>query len=114
MQRGYDRTADVRGAPKPRLSNEFGSTPLIVGAATLAFSSDAATVQPKSLRALMFNGRSSITIPPGAPVVSDPVDLAIASGAEVSISLYLPQRVATPTLHGLALKRAVKRDTGRV
>jgi lysophospholipase L1-like esterase len=90
-----------------RLSNEFGSTPLVIGTATVALSKDAETVQAESLKPLTFDGRSSIVIPAGAPVLSDSVDLPVAAGAELSISLYFPGRVATPTLHGLALRRAV-------
>ena len=89
-----------------RLSNEFGSTPLTIGTATLALSKDAATVTAETLRSLTFGGRSSVTIPAGAPVLSDAVDLSVAAGAEISISLYFPEAVATPTFHGLALKRA--------
>ena len=44
--------------------------------------------------------------------LSDPVDFSIAPGAEISLSLYFPQRVATPTLHSLALKRAVVSQHG--
>jgi lysophospholipase L1-like esterase len=40
-------------------------------------------------------------------VVSDPVDLAVSPGAEVSLSLFFPERVASPTLHSLALKHAI-------
>jgi lysophospholipase L1-like esterase len=35
------------------------------------------------------------------------VAFPVNSGAEISISIYFPRRVATPTLHWLALKRAV-------
>ena len=48
----------------------------------------------------------------GAPVLSDPVAFPVASGAEISISLYFPKRVPTPTLHALALKRAVVSQPG--
>jgi len=95
------------GKLRVRLSNEYGSTPLTIGAATVALSKDAVTVQADSLRSLTFDGRASVTVAPGAPVLSDAVDLAVAAGAEISISLYFPDRVTTPTLHGLALKRAV-------
>ena len=40
-------------------------------------------------------------------MLSDAVAFPISSGAEISISLYFPTRVATPTLYHLALKRAV-------
>ncbi len=90
-----------------QLSNEYGSTSLVIGSATVALPADAGGVQPKSLRALTFGGRGSVTIPPGAPVTSDPVDFAVASNAEVTVSLYFPQRVRTPTVHSLALKHAI-------
>ena len=57
-------------------------------------------------------GRNSVTIPAGAPVLSDPVAFPVTSGAEISISLYFPKRVATPTVHALALKRAVVSQHG--
>ena len=90
-----------------RLSNEYGSTPLVIGGATVATPSDAASVKPESIQAVTFGGSRSVTIPAGAPVLSDPVAFPVTAGAEISISLYFPKRVATPTLHGLALKRAV-------
>ena len=90
-----------------RLSNEYGSAPLLIGSMTVAAPNDAASVRPGSIQAVTFGGRNSVTIPAGAPVFSDPVAFPVASGAEISISLYFPKRVATPTLHALALKRAV-------
>jgi lysophospholipase L1-like esterase len=90
-----------------RFSNEHGSTPLTIGAATVALAQDAQTVKAASLKPLTFDGRTSVTIPPGAPVLSDVVDLSVPAGAEISVSLYFPERVTTPTLHGLALKTAV-------
>jgi lysophospholipase L1-like esterase len=68
---------------------------------------DAASVKSGSIHAVTFGGRNSITIPAGAPALSDPVDFPVAYGAEISVSLYFPQRVSTPTWHALALKRAV-------
>jgi lysophospholipase L1-like esterase len=95
-----------------RLSNEYGSTPLVVGSVTVGAPTDPASVRPSSIQAVTFGGRNSITIRAGAPVLSDPVAFPLASGAEVSISLYFPKRVATPTLHALALKRAVVSQHG--
>ncbi len=95
-----------------RLSNEYGTAPLLVGSATLAASTDAASVRPGSIQSVTFGGSKSVTIPAGAPVLSDPVAFPVTSGAEISISLYFPKRVATPTLHALALKRAVVSQHG--
>jgi lysophospholipase L1-like esterase len=90
-----------------RLSNEFGSSPLVVGSVTVAVPNDPSSVKPGSIRPATFDGRSSITIPPGAPVLSDPVTFPVAYGGEISVSIYFPKRVATPTWHLLARKRAV-------
>jgi lysophospholipase L1-like esterase len=88
-----------------RLSNEYGSVPLLVGSATVAAPADPASVRPGSIHAVTFGGHTSITIPAGAPALSDAVAFPVAPGAEITISLYFPKRVATPTLHSLALKR---------
>ena len=95
-----------------RLSNEYGSTPLLLGAVTVAAPNGPAGVKPGSIQTVAFGGRSSIAIPAGAPILSDPVAFPVASGDEISISLYFPKRVATPTMHWLALKRAVVSKQG--
>jgi lysophospholipase L1-like esterase len=82
-----------------RLSNELGATPLTIGAATVALASTDAAVQPASLRTMTFGGATSVTIPPGAPLLSDPVDLAVPDLAELAVSLYLPDESDPATLH---------------
>jgi lysophospholipase L1-like esterase len=95
-----------------RLSNEFGSTPLLIGAVTVALPNDEAGVKSDSIHAVTFGGHNSVSIPVGAPILSDPVAFPVAPGAEISISLYFTKRVATPTMHYLALKRAVVSQKG--
>ena len=95
-----------------RLSNEYGSAPLLVGSATVATPNDPASVSPGSIQTVTFGGGKSVTIPAGAPILSDPAAFPVSSGAEISISLYFPKRVASPTLHSLALKRAVVSQHG--
>lgn len=95
-----------------RLSNEYGSAPLLVGSVTVAIPIDPTSVKAGSIQTVTFDGHKSVTIPAGAPVLSDPLAFSIASGGEISISLYFPKRVATPTLHSLALKRAVVSQRG--
>ena len=59
------------------------------------------------MQTVTFQGRTSVTIPAGAPVLSDPVPFPVAPGDEISISLYIPKRLTAATLHTFALKRAV-------
>ena len=95
-----------------RFSNEFGSSPLLIGAATVAIPTDASSVKQESIRSVTFEGHNSITIPPGAPVLSDPIMFQVKSGTELSISIFFPNHVATPTLHAFAFKHAVVSQQG--
>lgn len=95
-----------------RLSNECGASPLPVGPVTVALPNDAGSVKPESVRPVTFGGRSSVTIPAGAPLLSDPVNFPVIAGNEIAISIYFPKRVLTPTTHALALKRAVVSQRG--
>lgn len=81
------------------LSNALEKPPLVVGAAHVALRASGAAIVPASDRALTFGGRTSIVVPPGTIVVSDPVDLAIPALADLAVSLYLPQDTGAPTVH---------------
>ncbi|MGA8871526.1 MAG: SGNH/GDSL hydrolase family protein [Candidatus Acidiferrales bacterium] len=82
-----------------RLSNAFGTTATTIGAAHVALVSKGAEIVPQSDRVLTFSGSSSIAIPPGAPVLSDPVDLKVPAFAELAISLYLPEKTPASSTH---------------
>lgn len=53
------------GKARVRLSNEYGNTPLVVGAVSLALHGGGAAIVAGSDRPLTFSGRTSFTIPPG-------------------------------------------------
>src|ERR1700735_1747237 len=83
-----------------RLTNEFGTEPLRVEAASIALSAGSSSIQPESLHPLAFNGQPSIVIPAGAQALSDPVDLATTAFADLAISLFLPlQRISDVSGH---------------
>ena len=73
-----------------RISNTFGSAPLVIGEAHVAVTSSGASIVPGTDRALTFGGRTSVTIPAGAPALSDPVDLHVQPVSDIAVSLYLP------------------------
>ncbi|WP_345427052.1 SGNH/GDSL hydrolase family protein [Pseudonocardia xishanensis] len=79
---------------------------MTIGAAQLALAAPGGAVRAGSERVLTFSGATAVTVPAGAPVLSDPVDMSLPALAELSISLYLPERVETCTCHDPAL------DTG--
>jgi len=82
-----------------RLSNEFGTSPLVIGKATVAVSRDGSHIDPLTLRTLTVEGASLLTIPPGAASVSDPVNLDVKPLTDLAISLYLPRRTTIETVH---------------
>ena len=89
------------GGEKVRVefSNEYGSEPMTVDAATLALAEADGAIDPASLKALTFGGKPGVTIPPGAPIWSDPVDLNVKALDSLAVSLYLPQVTPTTTWH---------------
>jgi lysophospholipase L1-like esterase len=80
------------GGPAVRivLSNEFGQDPLTIGAAHISLSAGKGEIDLTSANALTFDGRPSITIPPGAMVVSDPANLKLTAFTDVAVSLFIP------------------------
>ena len=81
------------------LSNAYGASPLTIGAAHIAVAGEGGKIQEGSDHAVTFGGQSSIVIPPGAPAISDPVDMTVQPLALVSVSLYLPDITPTSTIH---------------
>src|ERR1035441_7761713 len=90
-----------------RLTNEYSSSPVLVGKVSVGIARSTTSVVSGSIRGVTFGGKGAISIPPGAPALSDPIDLAVTSGSELAISLYFPKHVPSVTWHSLALKDAV-------
>jgi lysophospholipase L1-like esterase len=88
------------GGPQVRVrfSNEFGSTPLTIGAASVAQTGS-------SIRPLTFSGAPSIVIPPGAPALSDAVNLGVKPGQDLVVSLYLPDETSPSTTHMTGMQK---------
>jgi lysophospholipase L1-like esterase len=81
------------------LSNAYGSAALRIGGAHIALRDKDSAIVVASDRALTFSGRAWFTIPPGADIVSDPVDLDIPKLADLVVSVYIPGEEAAPTTH---------------
>ncbi len=84
-----------------RFSNEFGSTPLYIGGAQIALTAQDGSILPGTDRPVTFNGKATVEIPAGAPMLSDPVDLEIPAFSNVAVSIYLPKQVTASTFHQL-------------
>jgi len=89
-----------------QLSNMLNAQPVEIGAAHIALHEGRGAIQEGTDRSLTFAGSSSFTIPPGALVVSDPVDLAVRPLSDLAVSIYLPHDTGPPTNHPLGLHTA--------
>jgi lysophospholipase L1-like esterase len=81
------------------ISNEYGSEPLRIGEAHVALAGDGSAIVPGSDHKLTFGGQTQATVPPGAPLVSDPVDMPIEALEKLSVSIFLPERTPLTTFH---------------
>ena len=82
-----------------RLTNALEKPTIRVGAAHIAVRQGGAAIVPASDRPLTFGGRPSTVVPPGAVVLSDPVDLMVTPLTDLAVSLYLPEATGLPTIH---------------
>jgi lysophospholipase L1-like esterase len=82
-----------------RLSNAFGKDAVEIGGAHLALRDKGSAILSGSDRALTFSGRPGVRIPPNAIVISDPVKLKVAAGADLTVSLFLPKPATGGGVH---------------
>jgi lysophospholipase L1-like esterase len=82
-----------------RLSNAYGKQPVDVGAAHIALRAQGSEIVAGSDRALTFSGRPSVSIPPDALVLSDPVKLNAPASGDLAISIFLPKAATGAGIH---------------
>ena len=73
-----------------RISNAYGTRPLLIGAAWLGLRDKGPAVVADSHKRLTFGGEETATIAAGAFVVSDPVAFDLPPLADIAVSIYLP------------------------
>jgi len=82
-----------------RLSNVYGTSALKIGAAHIALVRQGSAIVPESDRALTFGGQASVSIPAGAPMLSDSIDLKMGDFAELAITIFSPEKASGTTTH---------------
>jgi lysophospholipase L1-like esterase len=92
-----------------RLTNEFGTTELDIGAVHVArrAGTTGTAIDPRTDRTVTFGGDRSPTIPAGAPLVSDPVRLPVPARSDLVVSIYLPDETRVTSLHNFAYQENV-------
>lgn len=82
-----------------RLSNAYGPHTVRIGAMHIALRENGSSIVPGSDHALTFGGRKSVSIPPNAPELSDPVKLHVPANGDLAISIYIPKSAPAGGIH---------------
>ena len=84
-----------------RISNVFGTTPLMVEAAgvALAVAPGKNDIVDGTARTVTFSGRANVMIPAGADYYSDPLELTFSPGADLAVSMHFKGEPVRQTGH---------------
>jgi lysophospholipase L1-like esterase len=82
-----------------RLSNEYGTAPVVLTSTHIAKSQGAGAIDTATDKALSFNGAASVTIPAGQLVWSDPIDFQLAPLTNLAVSIHFGAQSGAVTGH---------------
>jgi lysophospholipase L1-like esterase len=85
-----------------RLTNAFGTRPITFGSAFVGRQSSGAVLVAGSNRQLRFGGAPSVTIPPGASALSDPLSGTVAANTMLAVSVHVVGNAGQVTGHAVA------------
>ena len=86
-------------AARVRLSNTFGTQAVTFDQVDIGVSAGGASVAAGTNHLVTFDGSKSVTLAPGAEVVSDPVPLAVPSQTDLAVSLFTRAATGPATYH---------------
>lgn len=81
------------------LTNRLSPAEVSFTSVTVGKQAGGPQVSSDSLRTVTFDGASSVTVPAGGDVVSDPVALSFGSFEPLAVSVYVPGSSRAPTEH---------------
>ncbi len=82
-----------------RLSNAFGKTQVDIGSVHIAVRSKGADINPATDHPVTFSGRTAVSIPADALVLSDPIALTAPAAADLAISIFIPKSTEGAGIH---------------
>ncbi len=80
-------------------SNAYGTTPIVIGSARIAVAGTGAAIVASTDKPLTFGGSTSVTIPAGQQVTSDPVNVTYTFGQQLAVSMYVKGTFPALTQH---------------
>ena len=95
-----------------QLSNAYGAAPVSLGPVHIALRGSESAIVSGSDRTLTFNGKPTVSIPPGAFMLSDAADLDVPKLGDVLVSVYVPSDSGPASLHANGLHPTYISKTG--
>ncbi len=82
-----------------RFSNEFSTSPVTLNEVHLALSLGQGAIEAATDRVLLFNGKTTVTMEPGAAAISDPLPFSLQPRTDVAITIHFAATSADVTGH---------------
>ncbi len=82
-----------------RFSNEFSTSPVTLNKVHLALSLGQGAIEAATDRVLLFNGKPTVTMEPGAAATSDPLPFSLPPRTDVAITIHFAETSADVTGH---------------
>ncbi len=82
-----------------RISNAYGTHPLVIEHATIAIATGRGAIRSETRTPVVVSGQAKFRIPPGAMVVSDAIDFALAPLSDLAITLHVKDTATAVTGH---------------
>jgi lysophospholipase L1-like esterase len=79
-----------------RFSNEFGDQALVLRAVHVALTAEDGAIVEGSDHTVTFAGSDGVTLPAGAPLLSDPIDWKLPALTKLAVSVFVPERIQSP------------------
>lgn len=95
-----------------RLTNEYGTKPLAIGAVRVALADAVGNIRPGTERQVLFSGKPTASVPAGSPYLSDPIDLPVTALSALSVSIYVPEDTGQCTCHATGMQNAFVSEAG--
>jgi lysophospholipase L1-like esterase len=105
--RGYRLVVHTSAAGRDlrvRLSNAFGDRPVTFDSVYAGRQRQGAELVPGSNRRLTFAGATSVTVPAGAAVLSDPLPGWLPAATDLVVSVHSPDAAGPATGHWMAMQ----------
>src|ERR1039458_10628972 len=102
--RQFVRTTLGGDSVRIRLTNEYGERALVIGSAHIAVRDSGTAVRVATDKAITLAGRTTVTLRPGAVMISDPIAFKVPALTDIAVSLWLKDTIRTTTQHALGLQ----------